>query len=106
MSLGVGLPPLLATARASWLHVWLGHLASGVRTRGRVAVTKPELPRFAQANCRSDAPAQLRHRGRLGDPTHDGYNRSDDGDKARDGSDNLGWTGPQTPTQLLPSTVD
>jgi len=63
------------------------------------------MGRFAQANCRSDAPAQLRHRGRHGDPTHDGYHRSDDGDQARDRSYNLGWAGPQTPIQLLPSTA-
>jgi hypothetical protein len=52
------------------------------------------------------APAQLRHRGRHGDPTHDRYHRSYYGDEAGDGSDNLGWTGPQSPIQLLPSTVD
>jgi hypothetical protein len=54
----------------------------------------------------ADALAQLRHRGRHGDPTQDRYHRSDYGDEAGDGSDNFGWTGPEPLTQLLPSTVD
>jgi hypothetical protein len=103
--LRVDLPPLLATARASWLHVWLGHLASGGRTRGRLRLlSQPELLKFAPAI--ADALPQLRHRGRHGDPTHDRYHRSYYGDEAGDRSDNFGWTGPQSPIQLSPSTVD
>ncbi len=54
----------------------------------------------------SAALAQLRDRGRHGDPTHDRYHDSDYGDDAGDGSENLRGTGPQTPIQLLPSTAN
>jgi hypothetical protein len=58
-------------------------------------------------NTRADrSPAQLRHRGRHGDPTHDRDYDSDYGDDAGDSSENLGGTGPQTPIQLLPSMAD
>jgi hypothetical protein len=43
--------------------------------------------------------------GPQGDPNYR-YHNSDDGDEARDGRKNLGWTGPQPPIQLLPSSVD
>src|SRR5688500_5047768 len=55
---------------------------------------------------RTDALAQLRHRGRHGDPTHDRNHRSHYGDEPGDGSNNFAWTGPQISIQSLPSTVD
>ena len=72
---------------------------------GAISCAHTKVPLCSMRNS-SAALAQLRHRGRHGDPTHDRYHDSDYGDKARDRSDNLGRTGPQPPIQLLPSTVD
>jgi magnesium chelatase family protein len=72
---------------------------------GSISCARARVSLCSMRNSRV-ALAQLRHRRSHGDPTHDRYHRSDYGDEAGDRSDNFGWTGPQAPIQLLPSTVD